>query len=199
MKNYIFAITLSLSAIQVQAQESRITIPANQSMEIDYPQYELYEVTLKNKSLKGISVAVLSKENKEQIRGFGLGTKGDVDVLVEAENKLVLANDNNSPVSLSLKIRETQIEKVEKTTEYISFTLRNNGAKSIPLIIPSVMNPNLSPFSNSGVDLKIGQKILFKQNGKKHLLLEVDRSIKNGDVINVGDLLKERKKELGLK
>jgi len=60
------------------------------------------------------------------------------------------------------------------------------------------MNPNLSPFSNSGVDLKIGQKILFKEGGKKYVLLVVDETIAQGDEINVAQLLKSKRKELGL-
>ena len=85
------------------------------------------------------------------------------------------------------------------TRKYISFTLRNNTKKSIPLIIPTVMNPNLSPLSNSGVDLKVGQKVLFKAKGKKQVLLVVSRNIKQGEVLDVAELLKERKKELGIK
>jgi len=55
------------------------------------------------------------------------------------------------------------------------------------------MNPNLSPFSDSGVDLVVGQEILFKEKGKRYLLLKVDSSIKN-----VSKVLKSRRKSLGL-
>ncbi len=58
------------------------------------------------------------------------------------------------------------------------------------------MNPNLSPFSNSGVDLKMGQEIFFKYKGKKRVLLVVDESINYGDVVDVSGLLKERKQEI---
>jgi biopolymer transport protein ExbD len=87
---------------------------------------------------------------------------------------------------------------MEKPAEdvYRSFTLRNNSAKSIPLQIPGVMNPNLSPFSNSGVDLKMGQEIFFTYKGKKRILLIVDENINHGDVVDVSKLLKERKKEI---
>jgi len=70
---------------------------------------------------------------------------------------------------------------------FVSFTLRNETLKSIPLIIPGVMNPNLSPQSNSGVRLKIGQEIKYKKGGRAHLLLIVDNSIKEGDVLFVGE------------
>lgn len=78
---------------------------------------------------------------------------------------------------------------------YVSFKLTNPTAKSIPLKIPNVMNPNLSPFSTSGVDLKIGQKIYFKYRGKRRLLLEVSKK-NDGQSLNVAKLIRQRKKEI---
>lgn len=80
---------------------------------------------------------------------------------------------------------------------YVSFQLINNSVKSIPLIIPGVMNPNLSPFSNSGVSLKPGQKIYFKKKMKRYLLLEVDETYRDKKV-DVANLIKKRNKELEL-
>jgi len=181
------------------SNQTIVSVPANQVMELDYPHYEVFKATLKNKSLKGLEVAVLSKYNDEEISSFGLGTKGDVDVFVKADNKLVFKNDNNSSVAIKMQISPASAKVFEREGDYISFTLRNNGAKSIPLLIPSVMNPNLSPFSKSGVDLKIGQEILFRANGKKYVLLTVDKSIKNGDELDVGKLMADRKTELGIR
>ena len=82
---------------------------------------------------------------------------------------------------------------------YISFTMRNETAQSIPLIIPGVMNPNLSPFSNSRVRLKIGQQINFRKGLKTYTLLTVSPAIEEGAVLEIGTLLKEKKIELGLK
>lgn len=79
----------------------------------------------------------------------------------------------------------------------VPFTLKNTGVNSIYLKIPGVMNPNLSPFSTSGVDLAIGQKIFFFHKKKRYLLLIVDESLR-GKSLNVGKLIKQRKKELGL-
>lgn len=70
-----------------------------------------------------------------------------------------------------------------------AFYLENNTAQRIPLKIPGVMNPNLSPFSRSGVDLKNGQKIYLDFNGKNILILNVTDSIKHGDRIDVGNLI----------
>ena len=78
-----------------------------------------------------------------------------------------------------------------------SFTLHNTTAKSIPLWIPSVMNPNLSPFSKSGVQLNVGQKIFFKHKTKKRLLLQVTSDLE-GKTLDVARLIRKRKKELNL-
>lgn len=80
----------------------------------------------------------------------------------------------------------------------IGFTLKNPTAKSIPLWIPSVMNPNLSPFSTSGVRLRVGQKIYFKHKMRKKLLLEVTEEYDEKS-LNVAKLIRARKKELKLK
>jgi hypothetical protein len=60
------------------------------------------------------------------------------------------------------------------------------------------MNPNLSPNSRSGVSLKVGQKLLFRDKGTNYLLLEVTDSIQQGDEIDVAELLRQRKNSLGL-
>lgn len=81
--------------------------------------------------------------------------------------------------------------------DFASFTLRNNTAKSIPLSIPTVMNPNLSPYSNSGVSLKMGQEIFFYEGKKKYLLLEVTADL-DGDTLIVNELIQQRRMELKL-
>lgn len=71
--------------------------------------------------------------------------------------------------------------------------------KSIPLVIPSVMNPNLSPLSNSGVSLNIGQNVYFYPNGtskKRELLFTVDESYQEDQVLEIDAMIEKRKKEL---
>ena len=198
MKNLIFILPVLLLLFgSCVSERTVVCVPAKQSIEIDYPNYDLFNVNLKNSSLKNLEVAVLSKANNTKIKGFGLGKKGNADVLVEAENKLVLQNEADKPVYIRLKVTEEKQAVFNQDETYISFTLKNTSATSIPLIIPSVMNPNLSPYSKSGVSLKIGQKIFFKSNGKKYLLLTVSDSINEGAEIDVPKLLKQRKMELG--
>jgi len=73
----------------------------------------------------------------------------------------------------------------------VNFTLRNNTSKSIPLIIPTVMNPNLSPKSNSGVYLKYGQKVYLRKGISRKLILTVDETIREGTVIDVDSIIKQ--------
>lgn len=201
--NYSTILGLICFSLCVSCSSSNyvVNVPAQQHVTVDDKGYLSYEATLKNKSFSDLNVAVLNKETNEQMSGFGLGKKAKVDVIVNQEGKLVLNNPNDKDVNVSISYSEMEAEQILdpiNSNEYVSFSLMNNTAKSIPLLIPSVMNPNLSPFSRSGVDLKYGQKILFRHKGKRYTLLVVDESIKNGDKIKVGDLLKQRKKELGL-
>ncbi len=80
----------------------------------------------------------------------------------------------------------------------VPFKLLNKSMKSIHLKIPGVMNPNLSPESSSGVDLKVGQKVFFFVRGRKYLLLEVTEDLR-GKKLVVNELIKELKVEYGLK
>ncbi|NNE25357.1 MAG: hypothetical protein HKN09_00810 [Saprospiraceae bacterium] len=76
--------------------------------------------------------------------------------------------------------------------ERVTFTLQNKSLKSIPLIIPGVMKPNLSPKSKSGVTFRIGQKILFKYKGKRKVLLVVSKELA-GKTLDVAELIKKAK------
>jgi hypothetical protein len=81
----------------------------------------------------------------------------------------------------------------------IRMTFHNGSLKSIPLVIPGVMNPYLSPLSNSDISLDVGQKIYFFPNGKrksKALLFVVDNALKQDAVLEIDEIIKRRKKEL---
>jgi len=113
----------------------------------------------------------------------------------------LLQISNNTSSKAEIAINPISLPAPEENPEdlYISFTLRNETSQSIPLIIPGVMNPNLSPFSNSGVRLKIGQQINFRQGLKTYTLLTVSPDVEEGAFLEIGALLKEKKIELGLK
>ena len=84
----------------------------------------------------------------------------------------------------------------------IHFTFHNGSLKSIPLVIPSVMNPNLNPLSNSGISLNIGQNVYFYPSGtskKRALLFTVDESFQQDQILEIDELIEKRKKELKAK
>lgn len=192
--NFLLLLSAILFTSILSAQDEIVMhIPANDKIELAYPEMGSFAAHIQNKSFRDLDVKVIDINSNDQMSGFGLGMKGKAEVIVAENGKLSIANNAGSKAKVKIKIKEKGFQVQSTNDEYVSFTLRNNSAKSIPLIIPNVMNPNLSPYSNSGVDLKIGQEIYFKKNGKKEVLLIVDESIKNGDVIKVNELIKSWK------
>lgn len=78
----------------------------------------------------------------------------------------------------------------QKASENVSVTFHNGSARSIPLKIENVMNPNLSPFSDSGVTMAEGTRIYYK-DGRKWVEILVITSDYNGKTIEVDEILKE--------
>lgn len=61
------------------------------------------------------------------------------------------------------------------------------------------MNPNLSPLSNSGIALDLGQVVYFfpeGKKGKKEVLFVVSTAFKDGEVLEIDQLIDEKKKAL---
>ena len=197
MKYLMLLTALCFVCLSISCQ-SVVDIPAGETVELDYPSYDYTDVVLRNRGMKTIEVSVLSKETNKRLRSFGLDKLAKEEVMVESTSKLVLKNNNEKSVSLRLSSSKSAKPIAANSNRKVNFTLRNSSGVSIPLIIPAVMNPNLSPESTSGVTLKMGQEVLFKVRGRKYVLLTVDESIQNGDILDVAKLLPERKKELGL-
>ena len=143
--------------------QSIIEIPADSRVTVGYPDSEDAALALKNKSRQDLDVATVNKVSGVQLSGFGLGPFGKATVAVGPLDLLELRNTSDEAVRLSYEITKAVKNEVGEDERYVSITLRNETLKSIPLIIPGVMNPNLSPQSNSGVRLKIGQEIKYKK------------------------------------
>lgn len=180
------------------ACSTTVTIPAGETVTLTPPAYALSSAEVKNKSVRQVEVGVVDKKSGKTLRGFGLGTKAKAAVEVENSSELVLTNTQKNDIKVNVDFTETEREAIPAGVTMISFKLINPSAESIPLLIPDVMNPNLSPNSESGVDLKIGQEIFFRAKGKKYLLLTVNEDIQPGEKIDVRALLTKRKAELGL-
>ncbi|RIW12947.1 hypothetical protein D0X99_17795 [Algoriphagus lacus] len=180
--------------------QPKLKIPAGQEIQVPLSGENSMEVKIFNSSQYGLDVRVIDRSNGAFVRGFGMVKESTETVLVEPSFLLILSNSSTEDLEVSYSYKETNIEKSEKANlDEVKLTFHNGSLSSIPLIIPGVMNPNLSPMSDSGVTLKMGQKVFFKEKNKQYLLFEVSPTLKNGDVLEIQDLIKERKKELGLR
>ncbi|WP_088341702.1 hypothetical protein [Robiginitalea sediminis] len=194
MKHVIVVLTLCLSAWQVCAKE-QVVLPAGKAVELTYEEFATYDVKLVNRSGKPIDVAVLTPDTRKQVSGFGLGPMGKAVLYVKAGNILKLKNNSGKDISIALSFVDRQPQP-ERTPgmETVNFTLHNSSLKSIPLVIPGVMNPNLSPMSNSGVALAKGQEIYYRKGLKKILVLTVDDSIEPGAKIDMAKRIRDLEK-----
>ena len=76
-------------------------------------------------------------------------------------------------LSLSIQVIPASTTANVGGEDPLEITLHNGSAKSIPLKIEGVMNPNLSPFSKSGVYVTEGTRIFYKDGRKWVLILEI--------------------------
>lgn len=197
MKNVI-AVLFSLIPLLAYAQEREVEIMPFTMARIDCPAGPPQAATIKNTSAKGLGVAVVDAASGKQLKGFGLGARAQAEVSIDPGQVLKLTNNTakRALVKLSFAPQAPAPDADNQKEAYITFTLSNNSLKAIPLVIPGVMNPNLSPLSSSGVRLKLGQAIYFRHKGQEALLLVVSKDIKEGQKINVAELINQRKREL---
>jgi len=184
-----------LAGFQTAAKE-KVDIPARKSVELTYAEFATYDVKIINKSGKQVDVSVLNPNTRKKVSGFGLGPMGKAVLYVAEGNILKLKNTSSQDISVTLDFVDRKpTPEAGNNKETVNFTLHNSSLKSIPLIIPGVMKPNLSPMSNSGVSLEMGQKIYYKKGMNKVLVLTVDDNIKNGDKIDMAKLVKNIEKD----
>lgn len=189
---FVFIFSLLLATAQASGQTpTTLTIPAGTSMLLTgggpgqdaAPAGDLpVAATLRNSSGSALDVRVM--KDGEQVRGFGLNRRGEATIYVgEGERLLLDGGDEDAKVRVSYS---SAAPPVEQSGE-VSFTLENTSLRSIPLKIPGVMNPNLSPKSKSGVRLAQGQEIIYR--GKT--ILTVGPEITEGQIIDVAALINE--------
>ena len=184
----LFASCSSYQKIHITPQ-STVTVPTRDN-------HDYSRIMLHNKSMQELRASIYSTATDTSTGGFGINKLAKIELTLNKSQQLKITNPTNTKVKLSYISYKADAPK-QTDNDYVSFTLHNSSAKSIPLIIPGVMNPNLSPISNNGVDLKVGQEILFKQKGKTYVLLTVDNSYANKKV-DVAKILRLRKEELGI-
>lgn len=173
-------------------ETSKILIPPKQIILISYPLLTNYNLKIWNKSKFDLTISTHEQKTDSIIKKF-IMEKGS-SALLSISNEMYIQFKNKYLANLKVEYSfqngpSVKKNKIKPLTLQRAFYLENNTAQRIPLIIPGVMNPNLSPFSRSGVDLKNGQKIFLDFNGKNILILNVTDSIKHGDRIDVGNLI----------
>jgi len=187
-------IVLNISVLQAQSKnstpKSTLFIPPKQVVTIDYPYMKGYQVKIWNKSKLELGISFRDHQTDTLTKGFGLKKGSFETIQIQEKNYLQLENRFIAPLKVEYSIFKAKPGKKKiNPTRRAGFYLLNSTAQSLPIIIPGVMNPNLSPFSRSGVDLPWGQKIYLKTPGKNLLILTVSDSIRKGSQIDVADLI----------
>ena len=174
----------------LQAQEGEVQLEGKQQLSLFFHQDAAYAVRLRNKAMSTVNVRVTHRLSGSFVRGFGLAAKGKATVTVEAQEELLLENTAKRQATIQYALKKNKLKNDVAATS-IRFQLFNSTKTAIPLWIPGVMNPNLSPNSKSTVSLKIGQIVYYKSKGRKQVLFEVDERILPDAVIDVAALIQK--------
>ena len=125
MKNLKLLICLPIIVLAAcSPNTSVVSIAPRQTLALDYPDYQFYEVEMKNRSGKEIEVQVLRKGTEETISGFGLSERGNATLAVEEGGILTLRNTAFTPGKISLQFTEKTQAFSQSRSNSISFTLR---------------------------------------------------------------------------
>ena len=173
---------------------SQLIIPPKQVVQIDYPLFKGFNVKIWNQSKFTVGVSTKDKLTDSIRKNFNLEKKNNTLLEVSKDMYLQFENQFIVPLKISYIIRKGSfLEKksFESLTPQRAFYLENNTAQSLPLSIPGVVSPKLSPFSRSGVNLPNGQKIYLNFKGDKILILTVTDSIAHGTRIDVAYLIEK--------
>ena len=174
----------------LQAQEGKVQLEGKQQLSLFFNHDLAYAVRLRNKGMSTVNIRVMHRISSAFVRGFGLAPKGNATVTVEAQEELLLENTSKRQATIQYALKKNML-KNEAVATSIRFQLLNSTKTDIPLWIPGVMNPNLSPNSKSTVTLKIGQTVYYKSKGRKKVLFEVDEHISPDAVIDVAALIQK--------
>ena len=192
-KTFLLITVLNLFFVFGQASYvSEISIPPKQIVRIEYPLSKTFKTKIFNKSKFFLGISLLNRENDSLYKSLSIEKGGSRTLIVSDSHYLQFENRYLGSLKVVYAI-EKGIQQSNKSAKNLTlqraFYLENNTAQKIPLHIPGVMDPNLNPFSRSGVDLKNGQEIYLKINNKKLLILIVTDTIPHGARIDVASLV----------
>ena len=163
-------------------------------VQIDYPLFKGFNLKIWNQSKFTVGVSTKDKLTDSIRKSFNLEKKNNTLLEVSKDMFLQFENQFIVPLKISYIIRKGSFleqKSFESLTPQRAFYLENNTAQSLSLSIPGVVNPKLSPFSRSGVNLSNGQKIYLNFKGDKILILTVTDSIAHGTRIDVAYLIEK--------
>ena len=189
----LFLITTAIAFAQKE-ERSSLLIPPKQTEHIDYPLYQGFNVKIWNTSKFELGIASRDKrtDSVQQRRSLDKGESITFEInpgmYLEFENRFL------TPLKVEFTLRKGTTgnkKTVEPLTPQRAFYLENNTAQTIPLVIPGIMNPKLTPFSRSGVNLVNGQKVYLDLNGERILILTVTDSIPHGARIDLATLINQ--------
>jgi len=172
-------------------QKSVLVIPAKQVVQVNYPNYKGFMVKMWNKSKYDLGVSAREQDTDSLKKGFGLTKGANASLSIPQHMYLQFENRFLAPIKVEYIVYKGKPAKKTpgSLTAQRGFYLVNSTAQKIPLRIPGIMNPNLSPFSKSGVDLPLGQEIYLNVKGKDLLIFTVTDTIPKGAKIEVADLI----------
>mgnify|MGYP000026393628 CR=1 FL=1 len=103
MKNtillYIIAGLLSFSCMTTK---NYFYIGPNESIEMDYPDYESYQAEIKNYYKRDLEISVVDKTNDQKIQGLESSTNKKVEIKVEKKGKLVIKNNEDKAAYIKM-------------------------------------------------------------------------------------------------
>ncbi len=188
----IFALMIWLISAQSCKVKNVLIIPPKKHVSIQLEETLPANVILKNRGVGELTVSVNYANNQKEISSFDLDGHASTEILVKKNCTIQFKNGNDFKKVVHFghedvnKLKEQQVDVRE-----INLQLVNRSSKSIPLIIPGVMSPSLSPNSTSNVKLKIGQEIIYKKNMNKSIIYTVSEKNNDGDKIYINELVNQ--------
>ena len=186
---YFFTISLAFSQ---KGTRSQLIIPPKQIVQIDYPLYKGFNVKIWNHSKFLVGISSRDKETDSVHNSFELKNGNSILFEVNQGDYLQFENQFLASLKVAYNIQKGSFGKkksIQPLTPQRAFYLVNNTGQTLPLHIPGIMNPKLSPYSRSGVDLPNGQKIYLDLKDNQILIFTVTDSIPNGARIDLATLI----------
>jgi len=188
-----FILSFSVFPLFLCAQAGKLEIPPATSFKVVFSQKEGSRVALKNRSNSNLKIEIQNRFNEAFVSGFGLSPFGKAEINIQSSEILSLENTDTKSAKVRVnRLGSPQLQQTNVSEQYISFSILNSSNQSIPLQIPGVMNPNLSPNSQSSVRLKVGQKVYYKKGIKRILIYTVDDTLEENTQLDVYKLLQSK-------